>query len=118
MGKRAGDNRIQMAVEFLSDRLCDPDLAPCIVARHVGLDPWQFCRKFKMVTGMTCSEYISRKRMYEARRLLTSRNLLVKEIAYRVGFEDANYFSRRFKRVVGTSPTVYRKAKAHNNQAN
>jgi two-component system response regulator YesN len=47
--------------------------------------------------------------MQEACRLLARPDLLIKEVAYRVGFEDANYFSRRFKSVVGTSPTAYRK---------
>jgi AraC-like DNA-binding protein len=47
--------------------------------------------------------------MWYARRLLARRDLLVKEIAYQVGFEDANYFSRRFKGIVGTSPTSYRR---------
>ena len=109
-GRTAGEERILEAVEFLTERLYDPDLAPSAVARHVGLGPWQFCRKFKSVMGMTCGEFIARRRMHEARRLLDGNDLLIKEIAYRVGFEDANYFSRCFKRIVGTSPTSYRRA--------
>lgn len=105
---RAIDKRILAAIDFMNARLCDPGLAPSSVARHVGLDVWQFCRKFKMVTGITCSEFIAGRRMHEARKLLSRQDLLIKEVAYRVGFADANYFSRRFKRVVGTSPTSYR----------
>jgi AraC-like DNA-binding protein len=109
LGAPAADELIQAAVDYLYDRLCDPGLAPSAVARHIGLDPWQFCRKFKAVTGMTCNEFIAEKRMLVARRLLASHDLLIKEVAYRVGFEDANYFSRRFKTVVGTSPTSFRR---------
>ena len=103
---------IRTAVDYLTERLYDSELAPSAVARHVGLAPWQFCRKFKTATGMTCSEFIAEKRMREARRLLARRDLLIKEVAYRVGFEDANYFSRRFKTVVGTSPTSFRRENA------
>jgi AraC-like DNA-binding protein len=108
-GRPAAEKRILAAIEFVNERLCDPGLVPSSVARHVGLDVWQFCRKFKMATGITCNEFIAKKRMHEARRLLARDDLLIKEIAYRVGFADANYFSRRFKRVVGTSPTSYRR---------
>jgi len=111
-GKRPGaaaEDRIASALRYLSERLFDPALAPSAVARHVGLDPWQFCRRFRTATGMTCNEFIARRRMHEARKLLARGDLLVKEVAYLVGFEDANYFSRRFKSVVGTTPTSYRK---------
>jgi AraC-like DNA-binding protein len=99
---------IDAAIGYIAKSLFDHRLAPSAVARHVGLGPWQFCRKFRAITGMTCSEFIARWRMLEARRLLEREDLLVKEVAYRVGFEDANYFSRKFKSVVGTSPTRYR----------
>jgi AraC-like DNA-binding protein len=102
-------SRIEAAVEYLKERLFDAGLAPSIVARHAGLDPWSFCRRFKAVTGITCGEFITRERMREAMRLLARRDLLVKQVAHRVGFEDANYFSRRFKRAVGMSPTSFRK---------
>ena len=103
------DETISRAVEFLTGNLYDPGLASSAIARHVGLDPWQFCRRFRAVTGMTCSEFITGRRMAEARRLLKMEDLLIKEIAYRLGFGDPNYFSRRFKRVVGISPTAYRR---------
>ena len=103
------DEHMEAAVRYLLDRLHDPGLAPSSVAGHVGLDLWQFCRKFRAATGVTCNEFIAERRMQEACRLLARPDLLIKEVAYRVGFEDANYFSRRFKSVVGTSPTAYRK---------
>jgi len=99
---------IQSALRYLAERLYDPDLTPSAVASRAGLDLWQFCRKFKALTGMTCNEFIAERRMREAMRLLARRDLLIKEVAYRVGFDDSNYFSRRFKRVVGKSPTSYR----------
>jgi two-component system response regulator YesN len=64
---------------------------------------------------MTCNDFIARWRMLEARRLLDRGDLLVKQVAYRVGFEDPNYFSRRFKGVVGISPSRYRKIRPREN---
>lgn len=100
---------MEAAIRYLLERLYDPRLAPSSVAGHVGLDLWQFCRKFRAATGVTCNDFIAERRMQEACRLLVRPDLLIKEVAYRVGFEDANYFSRRFKSVVGISPTAYRK---------
>lgn len=101
------EDPISEAIRYLDERLCDPGLTASAVAERVGLDLWQFCRKFKSATGRTCSEFIAERRMSEAMRLLQRGDLLIKEVAYRVGFEDANYFSRRFKRVVGRSPSSF-----------
>ena len=108
------EDPIVTAIRRLNENLCDPGLSPSALAGGVGLELWQFCRRFKSMTGKTCIEFIAERRMREAMRLLARGDLLVKEIAYRTGFEDPNYFSRRFKRFVGTSPTSYRKGSARN----
>ena len=109
------EDPVLTAIRYLNERLFDPGLSPSALADSVGLDLWQFCRKFKSVTGKTCNEFIAERRMSEAMRLLSRGDLMVKEVAYRVGFEDPNYFSRRFRRVVGKSPTSYRRSDAKEN---
>lgn len=101
--------RMSTALAFVRRHLHDPDLSPSRVARQVGLDLPVFCRAFKQVTGMTCTDYIALERIRSAKRLLTRQDLLVKEVAYRVGFENANYFSRRFKEMEGRTPSSYRR---------
>jgi two-component system response regulator YesN len=101
--------RISRALEFVRDHLKDPDLSPSLIAREVGLDLPVFCRTFKQVTGMTSTDYIALERIRVAKRLLTREDLLVKEVAYRVGFENPNYFSRRFKEMEGRTPSSYRR---------
>ncbi len=101
--------RISAALAFVRGHLNDPDLSPSRAARQVGLDLPVFCRAFKQVTGMTCSDHIAMERIRLAKRLLTRQDLLVKEVAYRVGFENPNYFSRRFKEMEGRTPTSYRR---------
>jgi two-component system response regulator YesN len=101
--------RIPLALKLIRERLGDPVLTPSMLAGHVGLDLPVFCRAFKQVTGMTSTDYIAVERVRVAKQLLTKDDLLVKEIAYRVGFGNPNYFTRRFKEVEGRSPSAYRK---------
>jgi two-component system response regulator YesN len=101
------------ALAFIQEHLHDPELCPSLVARQVGLDLPVFCRAFKQATGLTCTDYIGLERIRVAKRLLTRRDLLVKEVAYRVGFENPNYFSRRFKEMEGRTPTSYRRLNHH-----
>jgi len=101
--------RMAAALAFVREHLHDCDLSPSLVAGHVGLDLPVFCRAFKRATGMTCTDYVALERIRVAKRLLTRQDLLVKEVAYRVGFENPNYFSRRFKEMEGRTPTSYRR---------
>lgn len=67
-----------------------------------------FCRFFKSATGKSAVEYINEYRIKRAVALLENTDLGLSEIAEQVGFEDANYFSRAFRKVKGESPTSYR----------
>lgn len=70
--------------------------------------PSHMSRKFKKETGMTIVSYQQMLRMNKAEHLLESENLPIEEIAWLVGYEDASYFSRVFKKVKGYTPTEYR----------
>lgn len=63
---------------------------------------------FKKHTGMTIVEYLTEVRMEEAKALLRGSDLRVYEIAERVGYRDAQYFSLTFRKQVGQSPSEYR----------
>jgi AraC-like DNA-binding protein/mannose-6-phosphate isomerase-like protein (cupin superfamily) len=67
-----------------------------------------FMRVFKKATGQTPIEYLLRLRIQEATKLLRSSDRTITEIAFEVGFNDSNYFSRQFKQAVGKSPRKYR----------
>ncbi len=62
----------------------------------------------KSVIGKSASELISERIILEAKRLLRFTSLQIGEVAFKIGFEDASYFVKYFKRFVGTSPKVYR----------
>lgn len=66
-------------------------------------------RTFKEATGLSPIEYHLRIRIKKAGEILCSSNLSITEIAGRTGFDDSNYFSRQFKKIMDISPLEYRK---------
>lgn len=64
----------------------------------------------KQQSGKPAIEHIHQRIVMEARRLLFRTELAVKEIAWELGFEDASYFNRFFKRMAGDTPVNWRKS--------
>lgn len=80
------------------------------VAKVVNVSTFYFCKLFKKATGMTFTEYLSQVRIAKAKNLLLNPNLRVSEIAYDIGYQSLTHFNRTFHRIVGQSPTAYRKS--------
>ncbi|MCQ2386089.1 MAG: AraC family transcriptional regulator [Clostridia bacterium] len=88
----------------------NPELSVQMLADIVHVSHSYLCKLYPAAYGMTVREAIIRRRMAEAERLLLSGDLdLVKDIAYRVGYEDDVHFSKEFRRLHGVSATEYRK---------
>jgi len=66
-------------------------------------------RLFKLETGINFSEFVIRERIEQAKALLCLNELSLAEVANRVGYDDAKYFSQLFKKMVGCSPRAYQK---------
>lgn len=60
-------------------------------------------------TGHTANELIHKRIILEAKRLLTGRNSDVSQVAYDLGFKDASYFARFFRKCSGVSPSAFRR---------
>ena len=80
------------------------------VARAVNLSPGHLTTTVRRRTGRTVLEWITERRMVQARRLLAATTLPVGEIGRQVGYPDAGYFARSFGRVHGVSPARWRAA--------
>jgi two-component system response regulator YesN len=78
------------------------------VAREVHLSPFYLSRLFKEKEGVNFVDYLTRLRLEEAKKLLAQTNDTVAAIAEQVGYAEANYFSRIFRRHFGMSPSEYR----------
>ena len=88
----------------------NPNLMVDDLAKATGYGRSQFYSKMMEVTGTTPKDYIRAKRMTHAAELLRSGEMTtVAEVAYKVGFTDALYFSRCFKQHFGVTPSKYMK---------
>jgi transcriptional regulator GlxA family with amidase domain len=74
-----------------------------------GLAERSFARRFQQATGMAPLEYVHTLRLEEAKHLLESGMASIEAIANDVGYEDAGFFSRLFRRKVGLTPAQYRR---------
>jgi AraC family transcriptional regulator len=72
------------------------------------MSPYHFLRVFRHVIGMTPHQYVLRTRMHRAAVQLRLSDAPVSTIAFDAGFNDLSTFNRRFRRIMGVSPTAYR----------
>ncbi|WP_028559572.1 AraC family transcriptional regulator [Paenibacillus pinihumi] len=78
------------------------------MAAVLHLHPNYFIKYFKRHFGIPPLRYINLKRMERAKFMLQTTSASIKEIALSLGFDDANYFSKTFRRETGYRPTEYR----------
>lgn len=101
------DNRIQQTLTYIRKNIYAPieidDLSriSCLSRDH-------FIRLFKKEVGSTPLQYINQKKIEKAQLILVTDDMPVKNIAYKLAFEDHSYFNRLFKKVIGISPLDYR----------
>ena len=80
------------------------------IAEQAGLSRTYLSFLFKRATGQNINEYITRLRIEKAKELLRDCRMRTQEVAARVGYRDASYFSALFKKHVGRTPTEFRDA--------
>ena len=96
------------AIAYLSEHYNqDISVSEYAKTRHISTN--HFIRSLKQYTGMTPKQYIVSLRMTNAQMLLESSSYTIQEIADFVGYGDALYFGRLFKREMGMTPSQYRK---------
>jgi AraC-like DNA-binding protein/ligand-binding sensor protein len=99
---------IVRAKQFIHEHQAN-DLSLGEVAKAVNTSTFYFCKMFKRAAGLNFTDYLSRVRIEKAKNLLINPNLRVSEIAYEVGFQSLTHFNRVFRKLVGQSPTDYRR---------
>lgn len=87
----------------------DQPLPLGLVARQAGLSESHFCRLFKESAGLTLTDYVNRCRIDWAKRELLKPEARISEIAFLIGYQSLSQFNRSFARIVGLSPTLYRR---------
>lgn len=79
------------------------------MVRRSGLAERTFKRRFTEATGFPPIEYVQRLRIEDAKRRLERTDASADEISWKVGYEDAAFFRRLFKRTTGLTPGAYRR---------
>lgn len=101
------DDRVLRVIEHVDRHLAEPlDVAE--LAQVARLSVSRFTRLFAGNLGVSPQRYVERQRLDQARQLLDLTARPVNTIAKEVGYADPLYFSARFKRRTGLSPTAYR----------
>jgi AraC-like DNA-binding protein len=98
---------ITRAKAFIQEHQTE-DLRLRQVAKAVNTSTFHFCKIFKKMAGINFSDYLSRVRIEKSKNLLLNHNLRISEIAFEVGFQSLTHFNRRFKQIMGQSPSDYR----------
>jgi YesN/AraC family two-component response regulator len=84
------------------------DISLEILADITDITPQHLCKIFKKCLYMRPFEYIAKKRIQEAKKLLIDRSMSIKAIGEAVGYKDSSYFCAIFKKHELISPAEFR----------
>lgn len=104
----ADRSAMQVVIDYIDANLERP-LPVEDLAKVSGFSRAHFSRVFADSEGVPPAEFVLQQRMQRAAKLLTKAAFMpVKEVAIMSGFDDANYFSKVFRRIYGINPTEFR----------
>jgi len=95
-------------------KICEEDngvlLSAKDLSRSLNLSHSTLFRRIKSITGLKVVDFMKKIRLEYAAQLLLKTNLQIKEIAWKIGFEDQKYFSKCFKEQFGSSPSDFKRS--------
>lgn len=97
--------KLRQEIELL---LTKPELDVPLLCRKMGMSRTQLHRKLSAIANMSATQFIRNVRYQKAKHLLRHSEQSISEIAYDVGFSDPAYFTRMFKKEVGSTPSEFR----------
>ena len=106
--KEIGNYQINRVIDVIKKNYMNP-ITLEYVAKKVDLNPTYLCFLFKKITGRNFSDYLDEYRIHVAMKLLKDSSFNITEIAYKTGYKEQRYFSEKFKKRVGVTPSEYRK---------
>ncbi len=99
---------IRKAKQYINEHYSSSNISLNTVAAEVALSPNHFSAIFSQETGETFIEYLTRIRIEQAKKLLTTTKMRSADIAIAVGYNEPHYFSGLFKKNVGMSAREYK----------
>ncbi|MGI2297423.1 response regulator transcription factor [Paenibacillus sp. GXUN7292] len=101
--------QVREALQFVDSHLGEA-ITMREVAEHIHTNASYFSVLFKEQTGLTFSDYLTRRRIQRAKELLTNTQLSIADIAGQVGYQTAKYFVKVFRSHENLSPSQYRQS--------
>jgi AraC-like DNA-binding protein len=106
-GRSARGFDLEQVQTFMREHIDQP-LTLETLSQQANLSRYHFSNRYKKLTGYSPIKHFLNMKMEHACQLLDSTDMTVQAIASAVGYDDALYFSRLFKKTLGTSPRDYR----------
>lgn len=97
---------VRNAIRYMEEYYMEP-ITLEEISSYVGVTPQHFSKVFKEETGKNYIEWLTNYRMDIAKGLLVEGKQTIKEVCFKVGYNDPNYFSRIFKKIEGYSPSEF-----------
>lgn len=104
--KESGNSSVYEITEFIKLNLKE-NMTLKTLSNKACMSTASFYRFFKSELGMSPIEYVLNEKIKEAKKLLQNPDIQINEVCYLAGFDDANYFSRLFKKHEGITPKQY-----------
>lgn len=101
------DNRILESAEYMRQNFWDSELSIASLAKQACVSPAYYRREFKRVNGTSPKDYLDTLRIQYAKSLLETGYFSQKEISWRCGYADVDYFRTVFKRKIGKGIKAY-----------
>ncbi len=101
--------RLRRVREFVEQSYTEP-ISLGIAAQVAGMEKKAFSRFFREKAGIPFSQWLSRIRVEEAKKLLQTKNYSVTEVAFAVGYQDLTTFERAFKRLTRITPRDFKRS--------
>lgn len=104
--------KIKSIISHISTNLDSP-LSLEGISRHFNINKYYLCRFFKENTGLSVIDFVNRKRILTAEKLITQNKHTITDISLMVGFNNLTHFERTFKKLTGSTPRNYKINSSH-----
>ncbi|MFK7693280.1 helix-turn-helix domain-containing protein [Paenibacillus sp. HJGM_3] len=107
--RKQADSLLDTMLVYIGHHYQEPTFSVQNLADYLSMSPSYVSRYFKERTGRTLTDHLHEIRIGQAKRMLESNDISVKDIVQSIGYYDASSFIRKFKKEVGLTPGEYRK---------
>ena len=113
--KRSKSSKVSKLIDevknYISENYQNDSLSIDEIASKLFVNYAHLCFIFKRDTGVTINEYLTELRIKKSKELFDNGSTLVLDVASKVGYADANYFGKCFKKFYGLAPSKYIESK-------